>query len=59
VGQAIAQSADISISESGEVMKWINEYFFGEEVHWTDYVWFFGPLAFGFVTCVYLYITIY
>jgi len=36
-------------------MKWLNEYFFGGQAHWSDYLWFYGTIAFGLLTVVFLY----
>lgn len=39
-------------------MKRLNEYFFGGEAHWTDYMWFYGTIAFGILITLYLFIHI-
>jgi len=56
VAQIITQPAVNSISESGENMKWMNEYFFGEEAHWLDYLWFYGAILFVILVATYVYL---
>jgi len=54
MAQVDADSKVVVIGK-GDSMKWLNEYFFGGQAHWSDYLWFYGTIAFGLLTVVFLY----
>lgn len=45
----------ITFWKCGEGVKWLNELFFAGEAHWTDYLWFYGTIAYGLLVVVFLY----
>lgn len=40
----------------GDQMKRLNDYFFEGQGTISDFIWFFGPLLFGIILTVFLYI---